>query len=84
MRRATYVRRATCNVKILLVRLRLIGDVVFTTPAVTGIRVAEPKADAAIRKSGKKVVGAKRGNGQTVIRVATGSGDCVISPRERS
>jgi lipopolysaccharide heptosyltransferase II len=32
-------------VKILLVRLRLIGDVVFTTPAVTGIREAFPEAE---------------------------------------
>jgi lipopolysaccharide heptosyltransferase II len=31
--------------KILLVRLRLIGDVVFTTPAVTGIREAFPDAE---------------------------------------
>lgn len=31
--------------KILLVRLRLIGDVVFTTPAVTGIREAFPEAE---------------------------------------
>jgi lipopolysaccharide heptosyltransferase II len=31
--------------KILLVRLRLIGDVVFTTPAVTGIRDAFPEAE---------------------------------------
>ena len=31
--------------KILLVRLRLIGDVVFTTPAVTAIRDAFPEAE---------------------------------------
>jgi lipopolysaccharide heptosyltransferase II len=35
----------TSGMKILLVRLRLIGDVVFTTPAVTAIRDAFPDAE---------------------------------------
>jgi lipopolysaccharide heptosyltransferase II len=52
------VPRATCDVRILLVRLRLIGDVVFTTPIPRALKRAYPGAEVSyvVERSAAAVV----------------------------